>query len=84
MSNYPWASWASRTYPVMGNHEFNSVAGTGGVQPFAMFNGTNAANDHKFPAITGNNGVATYDFSYSYEITPGWLLVVVNTCLNCA
>ena len=83
-SNYPWASWAARTFPVMGNHEFNSVAGTGGQQPFDLFNGTNAAGNLKFPAITGANGVDTYDFSYSHEITPGWLLAVVNTGVNCA
>jgi hypothetical protein len=83
-SNYPWAGFASRTFPVMGNHEFNSVAGKGGDEPFALFNGKNAAGNLKFPAITGANGVATYDFSYSYEITPGWLLVVVNTGVNCA
>ncbi len=82
-SNYPWAGFASRTFPVMGNHEFNSVAGVGGDQPFALFNGKNAAGNLKFPAITGANGVATYDFSYSYEVTPGWLLVVVNTGVNC-
>jgi hypothetical protein len=83
-SNYPWASWAARTFPVMGNHEFNSVAGTGGQQPFDLFDGTNAAGNLKFPAITGANGVSTYDFSYSHEITPGWLLAVVNTGVNCA
>ncbi len=83
-SNYPWASWAARTFPVMGNHEFNSVAGTGGQQPFDLFNGTNAAGNLKFPAITGANGTDTYDFSYSHEITPGWLLAVVNTGVNCA
>ncbi len=83
-SNYPWAGFASRTFPVMGNHEFNSVAGQGGEEPFALFNGKNAAGNLKFPAITGANGVATYDFSYSYEVTPGWLLVVVNTGVNCA
>jgi hypothetical protein len=83
-SNYPWAGWASRTFPVMGNHEFNSVAGTGGQQPFDLFNGTNAANNHKFPAITGANGVATYDFTYTYQIAPGWLLAVINTGVNCA
>ncbi|HWZ93241.1 MAG TPA: metallophosphoesterase [Polyangiaceae bacterium] len=83
-SNYPWAGFASRTFPVMGNHEFNTVAGKGGDEPFALFNGKNAAGNLTFPAITGNNGVATYDFSYSYEITPGWLLVVVNTGVDCA
>jgi hypothetical protein len=83
-TNYPWAGFASRTFPVMGNHEFNSVAGQGGEQPFALFNGNNAAGNLTFPAITGANGVATYDFSYSYEITPGWLLVVANTGVNCA
>ncbi len=83
-SNYPWASWAARTFPVMGNHEFNSVAGTGGQQPFDLFNGKNAAGNHTFPAITGANGVATFDFSYTYSIAPGWLLVVVNTGVNCA
>jgi hypothetical protein len=83
-SNYPWASWAARTFPVMGNHEFNSVAGTGGDEPFSLFNGNNAAGNHKFPAITGANGVATYNFAYSYTITPGWLLAVVNTGVNCA
>jgi hypothetical protein len=83
-SNYPWAAWASRTFPIMGNHEFDSVSGSGGLQPYDMFNGTNAAGNLKFPAITGANGVATYDFTYSYEITPGWLLVVVNTGVNCA
>ncbi|CAN5453504.1 hypothetical protein BH11MYX1_BH11MYX1_13270 [soil metagenome] len=80
--NYPWASWASRTYPVMGNHEFNRDAGLGGREPYDMFNGNNAANAHAFPAIT-SNGLATYDFAYSHEITPGWLLVVVNTGTNC-
>jgi hypothetical protein len=82
-SNYPWAGWAARTFPVMGNHEFNSVAGTGGQQPFDLFNGTNAAGNLKFPAITGANGVATYDFSYTYPIAPGWLLAVVNTGVDC-
>jgi hypothetical protein len=81
--NYPWLSWLSRTYPVMGNHEFNSVAGTGGQQPFDLFNGNNAAANHTFPAITGTNGVATFDFAYSHEVTPGWLLVVLNTGTNC-
>ncbi|MEO6776128.1 MAG: metallophosphoesterase [Kofleriaceae bacterium] len=80
--NDPWASWAGRTYPVMGNHEFNSVAGLGGREPYDMFDGNNAANDHTFPAIT-TNGLATYDFAYSHELTPGWLLVVVNTGTNC-
>lgn len=83
-SNYPWASWASRTFPVMGNHEFDSVSGTGGQQPYSLFNGNNAAGNLTFPAITGANGVATYDFSYSYQVAPGWLLVVVNTGVNCA
>ena len=83
-SNYPWASWAARTFPVMGNHEFDSVAGAGGLQPFDLFNGKNAAGNIKFPAITGANGVSTYDFTYSYEITSGWLLVVTNTSVNCA
>jgi hypothetical protein len=82
-SNYPWAGWAARTFPVMGNHEFNSVAGTGGQQPFGLFNGNNAAANLRFPAITGNNGVATYDFSYTYEVAPGWLLAVVNTGVDC-
>jgi hypothetical protein len=83
-NNYPWAGFASRTFPVMGNHEFNSVAGKGGQQPFALFNGDNAAGNLHFTAITGANAVATYDFSYSYEITPGWLLAVVNTSVDCA
>ncbi len=83
-SNYPWAGWRPKTYPVVGNHEFNSVAGTGGQQPYALFNGDNAAGNHVFPAITGGNGVATFDFAYSTEVAPGWLLVVMNTGLNCA
>jgi hypothetical protein len=83
-SNYPWASWAARTFPVMGNHEFDSVSGTGGQQPYSLFNSNNAAGNLTFPAITGDNGVATYDFSYTYQIAPGWLLVVVNTGVNCA
>jgi len=82
-SNYPWAAWASRTFPVMGNHEFDSVSGTGGQQPYDLFNGNNAAGNMTFPAITGSNGVATYDFAYSFEITPGWLLAVVNTGVDC-
>jgi hypothetical protein len=82
-SNYPWASWASRTFPVMGNHEFDSVAGTGGEEPYALFNGVNAAGNLKFPAITGANGVATYDFTYTYPVAPGWLLVVANTGVDC-
>jgi len=82
--NDPWAAWASRTYPVMGNHEFNSVAGKGGQQPFQMFNGNNAAANHTFPAITSSvGGVDTFDFTYAHEVTPGWLLVVVNTGVNC-
>ena len=82
--NNPWAAWTSRTYPVMGNHEFNSVAGKGGEQPFQMFNGNNAADNHTFPAITSSvGGVDTFDFSYTHEVTPGWLLVVVNTGVNC-
>lgn len=82
--NAPWAEWSGQTYPVMGNHEFNSVAGRGGEQPFDMFNGNNAADNLTFPAITSSvGGVATFDFTYSHEITPGWLLVVVNTGVNC-
>jgi hypothetical protein len=83
-SNYPWAGWASVTFPVMGNHEFDSVSGTGGQEPFDLFNGTNAAGNLKFAAITGANGVATYDFTYTYEVAPGWLLAVVNTGVDCA
>lgn len=78
-SNYPWASWTGRTFPVMGNHEFDSVSGKGGQQPYDLFDGKNAAGNLRFPAITGANGVATYDFTYSYEVAPGWLLVVLNT-----
>lgn len=78
-SNYPWASWAARTFPVMGNHEFDSVSGTGGQQPYDLFNGRNAAGNHVFSAIKGDNGVATYDFTYSWQVAPGWLLVVMNT-----
>jgi len=66
----------------MGNHEFDSVSGTGGDEPYAIFNGNNAAGNLTFPAITGANGVATYDFTYSYELAPGWLLVVLNTSVN--
>jgi hypothetical protein len=80
--NDPWLSWTGQTFPVMGNHEFNSVAGTGGQQPFDLFNGHNAAGNHTFPAIT-SGGVATFDFAYSFEVTPGWLLVVLNTGVNC-
>jgi Calcineurin-like phosphoesterase len=82
-TNYPWAEWAARTYPVMGNHEFNSVAGKGGKQAFDLFNGVNAADNYEFPAITGDNGVSTYDFVYSSPIAPGWLLVVANTGTDC-
>jgi len=82
-SNDPWASWAARTFPVMGNHEFNSVAGAGGQQPYDLFNGKNAAGNHTFPAITTPSGVASYHFGYSYEVTPGWLLVVLNTGVDC-
>jgi len=82
-ANDPWAGWAARTFPVMGNHEFNTVAGKGGQQPFALFDGNNAAGDHRFTAITGDNGVATFDFAYSHEITPGWLLVVLNSGTDC-
>jgi hypothetical protein len=82
--NDPWAAWASRTYPVMGNHEFNSVAGKGGLQPFQMFDGNNAADNHTFPPIISSvGGVETFDFAYAHEVTPGWLLVVVNTGVNC-
>lgn len=82
--NYPWnvASWISKTYPVMGNHEFNSVAGKGGEEPYNLFNGKNAAANHVFPALTGSNGVKTYDFFYTTELSPSWLLVVVNTSNN--
>lgn len=82
--NYPWnePSWIGRTFPVMGNHEFNTVAGKGGQEPYALFNGHNAAGNRTFAAIQGKNGVATYDFSYSYEVAPGWLLVVMNTSNN--
>lgn len=81
-ANDPWAAWTAQTYPVMGNHEFNSVAGKGGEQPFQMFNGHNAAGNHTFPAIT-SGGLATFDFAYSHEVAPGWLLVVVNTGVAC-
>jgi hypothetical protein len=81
-ANYPWAQWAAKTYPVMGNHEFNSIAGAGGKQPFDLFNGNNAANDHTFPALMSGK-LATFDFTYSYEIAPNWLLVVLNSGTDC-
>lgn len=81
--NYPWAAWASKTYPVMGNHEFNKVAGKGGQQPFKIFDGKNAAGNRRFAAIDGDNRVDTYDFFYTHEPTPGWLLVVVNSGTDC-
>lgn len=81
LASYPWneSDWVGRTFPVMGNHEFNAVSGKGGQEPYALFNGHNAAGNRTFAAITGDNGVDTYDFTYAYEVTPGWLLVVVNS-----
>lgn len=82
---YPWIPWLSRTYPVIGNHEINctKAGDVCGREAFALFDGNNAAGNHHFPAITGGNGKPTYDFTYTHELAPGWLLVVLNTGTNC-
>ncbi|HEV7558765.1 MAG TPA: metallophosphoesterase [Kofleriaceae bacterium] len=82
---YPWINWLARTYPVIGNHEINCphAGDVCGSEAFALFDGNNAAANHHFPAITGDNGKPTYDFAYSHEVAPGWLLVVLNTGTDC-
>jgi hypothetical protein len=84
-AGYPWLSWLGRTYPVIGNHEINctKAGDVCGAEAFALFDGNNAAGNHHFPAITGDNGKPTYDFAYSHEVAPGWLLVVLNTGIDC-
>lgn len=82
---YPWINWLARTYPVIGNHEIicPKAGEVCGSEAFALFDGNNAAGNHHFPAITGDNGKPTYDFAYSHEVAPGWLLVVLNTGTDC-